>query len=62
VYVNSDGNLTFATPDHASTDRSLSRVTAGPPRISPLFDDLDPALDTDNGLCRRALVRGRKQR
>jgi uncharacterized protein (TIGR03437 family) len=44
VYVNSDGNLTFTAPDTASTDRSLSRMTAGPPRISPLFDDLDPAL------------------
>jgi uncharacterized protein (TIGR03437 family) len=43
VYVNSDGNLTFTAPDSASTDRSLGRMTAGPPRISPLFDDLDPA-------------------
>jgi uncharacterized protein (TIGR03437 family) len=44
VWVNSDGNLTFTAGDSASTDRSLSRMTAGPPRISPLFDDLDPAL------------------
>jgi len=44
VYVNSDGNLTFTTGESASTDRSLGRMTAGPPRISPLFDDLDPAL------------------
>src|SRR5260370_29357899 len=43
VYVNSDGNLTFTAADSASTDRSLSRVTSGPPRISPLFDDLNPA-------------------
>jgi uncharacterized protein (TIGR03437 family) len=43
VYVNSDGNLTFTVPDTASTDRSLGRMTAGPARISPLFDDLDPA-------------------
>jgi uncharacterized protein (TIGR03437 family) len=44
VFVNSDGNLTFTAPDSASSDRSLGRMTAGPPRISPLFDDLDPAL------------------
>jgi uncharacterized protein (TIGR03437 family) len=43
VYVNSDGNLTFAAGDNASTDRSLGRMTAGPPRIAPLFDDLNPA-------------------
>jgi uncharacterized protein (TIGR03437 family) len=44
VFVNSDGNLTFTAGDSASTGRSLGRMTAGPPRISPLFDDLDPAL------------------
>lgn len=43
VYVNSDGNLTFGAGDNASTQRSLGRMTAGPPRISPLFDDLNPA-------------------
>jgi uncharacterized protein (TIGR03437 family) len=43
VFVNSDGNLTFTVGDFASTDRSLGRMTAGPPRISPLFDDLNPA-------------------
>ena len=43
--MNSDGNLTFTAADNASTDRSLGRMTAGPPRISPLFDDLDPAAD-----------------
>lgn len=43
LYVNSDGNLTFAAPDTASTDRSLGRMTAGSPRIAPLFDDLNPA-------------------
>lgn len=42
-HLNSDGNLTFAAPDTASTDRSLGRMTAGPPRVSPLFDDLNPA-------------------
>ena len=43
VYVNSDGNLTFTAGDNASTQRALGRMTAGPPRISPLFDDLNPA-------------------
>ncbi len=43
VYVNSDGNLTFRAGDNASTLRSLGRMTSGPPRIAPLFDDLNPA-------------------
>jgi uncharacterized protein (TIGR03437 family) len=43
VFVNSDGNLTFVVAEYASTERSLGRMTAGPPRIAPLFDDLDPS-------------------
>ncbi len=43
VFVNSDGNLTFHSGDTAITDRSLGRVTAGPPRIAGLFHDLDPS-------------------
>jgi uncharacterized protein (TIGR03437 family) len=43
LHLNSDGNLTFTANDTASTNRSLGRMTAGPPRISALFDDLDPA-------------------
>jgi uncharacterized protein (TIGR03437 family) len=43
VNVNSDGNLTFTAADSASTARSLGRMTSGPPRISPQFDDLDPS-------------------
>ncbi len=42
VFVNSDGNLTFNAPDTDTSERSLGRMTAGPPRISPLFRDLDP--------------------
>jgi hypothetical protein len=42
VYVNSDGNLTFGAGDAASTDRDLSRLSSGPPRIAPLLADLDP--------------------
>ncbi len=43
VWVHSDGNLSFSRPDSASTARSLGRLTAGPPRIAPLFMDLDPS-------------------
>ncbi|MBZ5586453.1 MAG: hypothetical protein LAQ30_30555, partial [Acidobacteriia bacterium] len=42
IYVNSDGNLTFTVGDTA-TDRSVGRMAAGPPRIAPLFDDLNPS-------------------
>ncbi len=42
VWVNSDGNVTFGAPEAASESRSLGRVAAGPPRIAPLFSDLDP--------------------
>ena len=43
VFVNSDGNLTFTMGDTATSDRSVSRFNAGPPRIAPLFTDLDPS-------------------
>src|ERR1017187_629296 len=43
VFLNSDGNLTFTAAESASTSRSLGRMTGGPPRIAPLFDDLDPS-------------------
>jgi hypothetical protein len=43
AFVNSDGNVTFVTEDHASTDRNVARFLTGPPRIAPLFDDLDPS-------------------
>jgi hypothetical protein len=43
VFVHSDGNLTFEEPDAASVSRSLSRAISGPPRIAPLFSDLDPS-------------------
>jgi len=46
VFVNSDGNLTFVSGDSASTARSLGRMNAGPPRISPLFEDLNPDLSS----------------
>ncbi len=43
VWVHSDGNLSFVEPDAGSTARSLSRAAAGPPRVAPLFTDLDPS-------------------
>jgi hypothetical protein len=49
MFVHSDGNLTFVAPDAASTDRDLARLIAGPPRIAPLFADLDPAAATGEG-------------
>ena len=44
IFLNSDGNLTFVSPESASSLRSTGRITGGPPRIAPLFDDLDPSL------------------
>jgi hypothetical protein len=42
LFVNSDGNLTFGAGDNASTDRGIGRLVTGPPRIAPLFADLNP--------------------
>jgi len=41
-FIQSDGNLSFTTADSATAARSLGRLAAGPPRIAPLFTDLDP--------------------
>ena len=46
LFINSDGNLTFGAPDGSSSDRSLGRMTGGSPRISPLFADLDPSIQS----------------
>jgi len=46
AFINSDGNITFGEEDKASTDRSLARMLAGPPRVSPFFADLDPTAGT----------------
>ena len=43
LFLNSDGNLTFEEPDHASTARGITRLTSGAPRIAPFFADLDPS-------------------
>jgi hypothetical protein len=46
VFVNSDGNLTFGEGDAASTDRDVTRMLTGPPRVAPFFADLDPTTGT----------------
>ncbi len=43
AFVHSDGNVTFEEAETSSTSRSLSRAASGPPRIAPLFSDLDPS-------------------
>jgi uncharacterized protein (TIGR03437 family) len=47
VHINSDGNLTFESGDTETTTRSLDRLAAGPPRLAPLFRDLDPTASAD---------------
>ena len=49
LWLNSDGNLTFGRPDSASTARSLQRLLEGPPRVAPLFADLDATAATGDG-------------
>ena len=48
LFVNSDGNLSFGVADASSSERSLGRLTAGPPRIAALFTDLDPSREPDS--------------
>lgn len=49
MFVHSDGNITFVEPDASSFARDLARVISGPPRIAPLFNDLNPATATGEG-------------
>jgi hypothetical protein len=46
AFVNSDGNITFEEEDRASTERNVTRVMTGPPRVAPFFADLDPTTGT----------------
>jgi hypothetical protein len=43
AFVNSDGNITFEEEDRASTDRNVSRLLTGPPRVALFLADLDPS-------------------
>ncbi|MEO7653064.1 MAG: hypothetical protein ABIZ80_21595, partial [Bryobacteraceae bacterium] len=43
IFLNSDANLTFGAADKETSDRTLGRFSAGPPRVAPLFSDLDPS-------------------
>lgn len=42
AFVNSDGNITFDEADKSSTERNVTRLLTGPPRVSPFLADLDP--------------------
>ena len=44
VFVNSDGNVTFIQGDSNSSERDLSYLNSGPPRIAPFLTDLDPTV------------------
>jgi hypothetical protein len=44
IFVGSDGHVTLGEPDAGSTARDAARHIGGPPRISALFDDLDPSV------------------
>ncbi len=57
LFVNSDGNLTFGEPDADTASRSFARAAAGPPRIAPMFVDLDPSR---TGARVRAFVSGER--
>jgi hypothetical protein len=49
MFVHSDGNLTFVAPDAESSERNLSRLVDGPPRVAPLFADLNPETASGEG-------------
>ena len=50
VTVNSDGNITFGEGDSESTPRDEGRFVSGPPRIAPLFTDLNPAPELEGDI------------
>ena len=43
IHVNSDGNISLGVGDASSEPRDAARHVGGPPRVSPLLADLDPA-------------------
>jgi hypothetical protein len=42
AFVNTDGNITFGEADKASTERDVSRLISGAPRVALFLADLDP--------------------
>jgi len=42
IFVNSDGNITLGAADPAPPVRDAAHLIGGPPRIAPLFNDLNP--------------------
>jgi hypothetical protein len=52
VWVSSNGNLTFGAPEMVNSvaDLQLPGFLAGPPRVAPLFTDLDPSGSFNGGL------------
>jgi hypothetical protein len=44
AFINSDGNITFGEEDRSSTERNVSRLLTGPPRVAPFLADLDPTM------------------
>jgi len=43
IFVGSDGHITLGNGDGTSAERTAARHTGGPPRLSVLLTDLDPA-------------------
>jgi len=43
LFVHSDGNISFNEPEASSFERDFVRLAVGPPRMAPLFIDLDPS-------------------
>jgi hypothetical protein len=43
VWINSDGNVTFGEGDSQPVTKTIGLLSGGPPRIAPVFADLDPS-------------------
>ncbi|MFN7933309.1 MAG: hypothetical protein U0R19_08285 [Bryobacteraceae bacterium] len=43
MWINSDGNVTFGQGDSQPVTKTVGLLSGGPPRIAPVFADLDPS-------------------